>query len=108
MPAQITEYYILDLSLDNSLVRQLVGQRHAVFVISWRNPDEAMRDAGLDDYRRQGVMAALDAIVAIVRGQRVQACGYWLGGTILMIAAATMLEASANWGVPASTPGSCA
>jgi polyhydroxyalkanoate synthase len=44
----------------------------------------------LEDYRKRGVMAALDAIGAIVPGRKVHANGYCLGGTILAIAAATM------------------
>ncbi len=47
-------------------------------------------ELGLDDYRRLGVMAALDAVSSIQPGRRVHAVGYCLGGTILAIAAATM------------------
>jgi polyhydroxyalkanoate synthase len=54
-----------------------------VFVISWVNPDERLREKEFDDYLLDGTLAALEAITMATGEREVNAIGYCIGGTLL-------------------------
>jgi len=90
VPSWIMKFYILDLTPEDSLVRQLVEQGHTVFLVSWRNPGSEDAALGLDDYLRLGVLDALSAVRERCPGAGVHAMGYCLGGTLLAMGAALL------------------
>jgi polyhydroxyalkanoate synthase len=68
------------------LIKWLVDQGITVFVISWVNPDAELAHKGFEDYMREGIFAALDAVAVATGETRVHAVGYCVGGTLLAVA----------------------
>ncbi len=89
-PPWINKYYILDLRPDQSMIRWLVDKGYSVFLVSWVNPDPALKDKGFEDYMREGILAALDAIKDATGEEKVNAVGYCIGGTLLAATLAYM------------------
>ena len=74
-PPWINKYYVMDLAPERSFVEWAVQHGHTVFAISYRNPDASMRDVTLDDYLRDGPLAALDAVEEITGADEVNIVG---------------------------------
>ncbi len=81
----INKFYIVDLKPQKSLVQYLLGQGFDVYITSWKNPTQEMRDVAFDDYVTLGV----DQIVRVARelsgADKVHAVGYCIGGTLLAV-----------------------
>ncbi|HYD72768.1 MAG TPA: class I poly(R)-hydroxyalkanoic acid synthase [Candidatus Binatia bacterium] len=92
-PPWINKFYILDLQPKNSMIRWLTSRGHTVFLVSWVNPDEDLANATFEDYMRDGVYAAVQAVEDAAGVDRINAVGYCIGGTLL---AATLAHMAAS------------
>ena len=83
VPPWINKYYILDLVPEKSFVKWAVDQGFTVFTVSWVNPDGRLAQKTFEDYMREGILAALDAVTRQTGQQQINALGYCVGGTLL-------------------------
>ena len=90
VPPCINKYYILDLQPENSVIRYTVAQGHRTFVVSWRNPDESVKDKTWDDYIAQGPVKAIEVVQQISSAKTINTLGFCVGGTILATALAVL------------------
>jgi polyhydroxyalkanoate synthase len=89
-PPWINKFYILDLRPENSFIRWLTAQGYTVFVVSWANPDESQAELGFEDYMRDGIFAALEAVKDATGVADPNCVGYCIGGTLLAATLAYM------------------
>ena len=92
VPPWINKFYVLDLNPAKSFIKWAVDQGLTVFVISWVNPDERHAEKDFESYMREGIFAALDAIERATGERDVAAAGYCVGGTLLAVALAYMVN----------------
>ncbi len=90
IPPCINKFYILDLQPENSLIRYAVSQGHRTFVVSWRNPDESLKDTTWDDYVENVAIQAIKVTQEIGGAKQINALGFCVGGTILSNALAVL------------------
>jgi polyhydroxyalkanoate synthase len=90
VPPWINKFYILDLNPDKSFIKWAVSQGHTVFVISWVNPDERLAHKTFEDYMREGIFEALNAVCEATGEDDVNSLGYCVGGTMLAVSLAAM------------------
>jgi polyhydroxyalkanoate synthase len=82
-PPWINKFYILDLQPKNSFVRWAVEHGYTVFMVSWVNPDSRLANKSFEDYMREGIFAALDAVEKATGQRQVNTIGYCIAGTLL-------------------------
>jgi len=90
VPPCINKYYILDLQPDNSLIRYAIQQGHRVFVLSWRNADDAVAKLSWDQYIEDAAIKAIGLVQVISGSAKINALGFCVGGTILATALAVL------------------
>jgi polyhydroxyalkanoate synthase len=84
-PPWINKYYVMDLAPNRSFIEWAVRHGHTTFAISYRNPDAAQKNFGMDDYLRLGLLAAMDAVARITGKPQVNLAALCLGGTLTLI-----------------------
>ena len=82
-PPWINKFYILDLRVENSMIRWLTSQGITVFVASWVNPDASQASKTFEDYMVEGIYAASTVVMKQCDVETVNAVGYCIGGTLL-------------------------
>jgi len=87
-PPWINKYYIMDLAPQKSLIEWAVQHGHTCFAISYRNPDESMRDTSFEDYLMKGPRDAVRIVREITGAAKVNTLSVCLGGTLTAIALA--------------------
>ena len=87
-PPWINKYYIMDLAPQKSLIEWAVQHGHTCFAISYRNPDESMRETTFEDYLMKGPRDAVRVVREITGAPRINTLSVCLGGTLTAIALA--------------------
>jgi len=83
IPSLVNRGYVLDLTEERSLLRDLARRGYRPFLIEWGFPGEAERRFTLTDYVAGRLEAALEAVLTIT-GTRPALLGYCMGGLLAL------------------------
>ena len=83
VPPWINKFYILDLTAKKSFIKYIVEQGFTVFVVSWVNPDGRLAHKTFEDYMKEGLLAATDAVTRETGVKKPHVLGYCVAGTLL-------------------------
>jgi len=92
VPPRINKYYVMDLGPGRSFLEWAVQHQRTVFVISYRNADETLRDVTMDDYLTLGALTAMDVIADITGAPVVDLVGLCIGGAMVAMSAAHLAQ----------------
>jgi polyhydroxyalkanoate synthase len=100
VPPTINKFYVLDISPGRSMIEHYLGEGQQVFVISWRNPEQAQGHFDLDTYAN-AVAQARDAVASITEQRKVHLAAV-CSGAIVTAGLVGQLAASGELGQVAS------
>jgi len=92
VPPCINKYYILDLTESNSLVNFALENKNQVFLVSWKNINDADCTLTWDDYVETGVITAINKVCELLRVKKINTLGFCIGGTLLTCAAGVIAK----------------
>ena len=90
LPPWINKFYILDLTPEKSFIRWAVEQGLSVYVVSWAQGSEALKDVGFEDYAVEGELQAIDLVLKASGASSTHVIGYCVAGTVLAATLAYM------------------
>ena len=91
VPPVINKFYVVDMAPGRSMVEYFVQQGVQVFTISWRNPQPAHREWGMDTYG-EAILTAMDAVQRITRTSGVHLLGTCSGGVLAAMVAGHLAD----------------
>ena len=87
VPPMINKYYITDLAPGRSMLEYFVAQGYQVFVCSWRNPDQHMRNWDVNTYG-EAIVDSMGTAREITKSPKVNVIGLCAGGIMTSMVSA--------------------
>ncbi|HBH34653.1 class I poly(R)-hydroxyalkanoic acid synthase [Psychrobacter sanguinis] len=103
VPPWINKFYIVDLKQEKSYIRWALNEGHSVFIISWINPDQSYKQAGMETYMHEGLLTALTTIEKITGEPDANVIGYCIGGMLLALTLSWLAENNQSQRIASAT-----